>query len=290
MNKAMKKFLLTAVAAVMATSSVWGQKYPDGYLNDETRPKQYDFIHEPPELTSGAFAYDFYYYQWGRDVRDYDEVSTQALSDESAELYQVFGQDTIILGIKLTYETTPEIIKLCERAATDVHIANTAVKNKYQRVRPFATFKEESLKPWTDEEEAKTLSYPSGHSSRGYMFALALCTVVPKYTTQIMNRAQEYALNRVICGHHWKSDTDASLLLAATMFANVVCTEEYQAQLKKAREEYNRIISGSGTRIEAPSADATTRSAAIYDMNGRQLNEKPNNGVYIQSGQKFVSK
>lgn len=25
-------------------------------------------------------------------------------------------------------------------------------------------------------------------------------------------------------------------------------------------------------------------------MNGRQLNEKPNKGVYIQSGQKFVSK
>ena len=66
----------------MATSSVWGQKYPDGYLNDETRPKQYDFIHEPPALTSGSFAYDFYYYQWGRWQRDFDEVSAQALSDD----------------------------------------------------------------------------------------------------------------------------------------------------------------------------------------------------------------
>ena len=59
----MKKYLLTAVAAILATSSVWGQQYPDGYLTDETRPKQYDFIHEPPALTSGSFAYDFYYYQ-----------------------------------------------------------------------------------------------------------------------------------------------------------------------------------------------------------------------------------
>lgn len=162
------------------------------------------------------------------------------------------------------------------------------VKEKYQRTRPFATFKEESLKPWTDDEEAKTLSYPSGHSSRGYMFAFALCTVAPQYTTEIMERAQQYALNRVICGHHWKTDTDASLLLAATLFANVVCTDEYQAQLKKAREEYKNLI--AGTPIEAPSAEAATRTAAIYDMNGRQLNEKPNNGVYIQSGQKFISK
>lgn len=285
----MKKVLLTVVAAVMATSSIWGQSYSDGYLTDETRPKNYDFVHEPPELTSGAFANDFYYYQWGREQRDYVDVSEQALWDESAELYEVFGVDTII-GIDLSRDLTPEIILLCERAVTDAHKANTTVKNKYQRLRPFFTFKEESLKPWTDEEEAKTLSYPSGHSSRGYMFALALCTVVPKYTSQIMNRAQEYALNRVICGHHWKSDTDASLVLAAAMFANVVCTDEYQAQLKKARAEYKKIIDGSGTRIDAPSTDAAKRTAAIYDMNGRQLNAQPNNGVYIQDGQKHIAK
>lgn len=70
-------------------------------------------------------------------------------------------------------------------------------------------------------------------------------------------------MNRVICGHHWKSDTDASLLLAATMFANVVCTDE---------------------------TDAATRSAAIYDLNGRQLNTQPDNGVYIQDGEKRIAR
>ena len=285
----MKKVFLMAVAAVMATSSIWGQKYPDGYLNDETRLEHYDFIHEPPELTSGAFAYDFYYYQWGRHQRDNADVSELALYDEAAPLYDVFSIKRTI-GVEMSPETTPEIILLCERAVTDVSSANTTVKNIYQRVRPFATFKEESLKPWTDEEEAKTLSYPSGHSSRGYIYALALCTVVPEYTSDIMERAQEYALNRVICGHHWKSDTDASLVLAAAMFANVVCTDEYQAQLKKARAEYKKIIDGSGTRIDAPSTDAAKRTAAIYDMNGRQLNAQPNNGIYIQDGQKHIAK
>ena len=284
----MKKIILTVVAAVMAISSVWGQKYPDGFLTDETRPKNYDFVKPYPELTSGAFAYDFYYYQWGREQRDYQDVSQQALWDESAELYQVFGVESI-LGIDLSRDLTPEIILLCERAATDASTANTAVKNKYQRLRPFFTFKEESLKPWTDEEEGKTLSYPSGHSSRGYIFALALCTVAPDHTTEIMLRAQDYALNRVICGHHWKTDTDASLLLAATMFANVVCTEGYQAQLKKAIAEYKSII-GGGTRIDAPAAEAASRSAAIYDMNGRQLNAKPDNGIYIQDGQKYIAR
>jgi len=283
----MKKVLLTVIAAVMATSSVLGQKYPDGYLTDETFPKDCDFIKPYPQLTSGAFAYDFYYYQWGREQRDDNNISTQALWDESAELYEVFGSDSII-GFEMTRENAPEIVLLCERAVSDASKANTDVKNKYQRYRPFFTFKEESLKPWTDEEEGKTLSYPSGHSSRGYMFALALCTVAPECTTQIMLRAQQYALNRVICGHHWKTDTDASLLLAATMFANVVCTEAYQAQLKKAIAEYKSIKDG-GTRIDTPAAEAGSR-AAIYDMNGRQLNTKPDNGVYIQDGKKYMAK
>lgn len=283
----MKQLFLTAVAAFLATSSVWAQ-HPDGYLTDETRPKQYDFVKAPPSLTSGAFAYDFYYYQWGREQRDSAGVSEQALSDEAAPLYKVYGESNCI-GINLSYETTPEIILLCERAVTDASIANTTVKNKYQRMRPFATFKEESLKPWTDEEEAKTLSYPSGHSSRGYIFALALCTVAPEYTTDIMLRAQAYAINRVICGHHWKTDTDASLLLAATMFANVVCTDEYQAQLKKARAEYQSLI-GGGTRVTSPTLGDASPSAAIYDMQGYQLSGKPANGVYIQNGQKFIGK
>lgn len=103
-----------------------------------------------------------------------------------------------------------------------------------------------------------------------------------------MDRACVYALNRVICGHHWKSDIDASLLLAAGLFANIVSTEAFQEQLKKAREEYSRLTSGS-TRIEMTEV-APVRGAAIYDMQGRQLNAKPNHGVYIQNGQKHIEK
>jgi hypothetical protein len=54
-------------------------------------------------------------------------------------------------------QTTPEIYLLCGRAVTDVQSANRDVKNVWQRTRPFAQFKEPSLKPWEDEEEASLL-------------------------------------------------------------------------------------------------------------------------------------
>jgi len=234
----MKMLFLTAVAVIVSVKS-WGQFLPSGYLTDETRPKDYAFILPPPSSTSGEYANDVYYYQWGRDMRANAELSEQALSDESASLYKVFSEE--VIGISLSRRTTPEIIRLCERAASDANKANTTVKDEYQRKRPFVTFEEPSLNPGADAEKAESFSYPSGHASRGYAFALALCTVAPEHTSEIMLRAQYYALNRVVCGHHWKSDIDASLLLASVMFANIVCTDEYQQQLVKAREEYRRV-------------------------------------------------
>ncbi len=284
----MKKTILMALLALVSATSVWAQDsvvYPEGYLIGEMVTSDYDFILPFPELTSGAFANDFYYYQWGRQQRDSAEVSQQAIDDEKAQLFRVFGTKEV-LGIELTRETTPEIIKFFERGVTDAHAANSLVKKKFSRKRPFATFNEPSLIPEKDSEEANTASYPSGHCSRGYLAALTLCTLVPERTVEIMLRAQQYAINRVICGHHWKSDTDASVILAAAVFAKVCCTDGFQEQLKKAKEEYNSIISG----ISTVRADTRQQNAAIYNIQGQRLSTAPEYGLYIQGGKKYISK
>ena len=281
----MKQLLLTIFAIMMAASNVWGQEvYADGYMTEETRPNALTWLPEPPALTSAEFTYDFYYYQWGRTERD-GAGGDLALIDESEPLDNIFGT---CIGLTLDRVTTPEILLLVERAVTDAQAANKKVKDFYQRTRPFAQFKEASLKPWTDDEEAETFSYPSGHSSRGWMYAFVFASLVPDLAESLFSRALVYAMNRVICGHHWKTDTDASLMLAAGIFATIAGTDAYQEQLKKARAEYQKLK--GNTRIDAPTEPAASRSATIYDMQGRQLNAQPNNGVYIQNGQKFISK
>ncbi|MBR1666881.1 MAG: phosphatase PAP2 family protein [Bacteroidaceae bacterium] len=281
----MKIKTLLVAAAMMATANVWAQS-PEPFLTDETRPDGRGWILPPPSTTGGEFANDFYYYQWGKEQREEEWVSEWALWDEGTDLSHVFGAS---MDIPLTHETTPEILKLAESATSDAHLANKAVKNFYQRKRPFATFNEPSLKPEEDEEEATTFSYPSGHSSRGWMYALTLATVAPECTEELMLRARIYALHRVVCGHHWKSDIDASLMLTAGIFANVVVTEAYQEQLKKAREEYQRIKNGESTPAEAPAANEAKERTPIYDMQGRVLNGEPTSkGVYIQDGVKFA--
>lgn len=234
----MKQKLLIFLATALAVSHIqlaWAQ-YPDPFLNDDQRPNGLKWIPAPPVATSGAFYNDYYYHQWGKEQRS--QVGEKALWDEGVELYEAFSE---VFGLTLNRTNTPEIVLLAEKCVRDVHLANKKVKNYYQRRRPFATFNEPSLKPWEDEEEAKTFSYPSGHSSRGWMFAMVLTTVAPELTEVLMARAREYAEHRIVCGHHWKSDIDAALMLSAGIFARLVATEDYQQQLQKAREEYSRL-------------------------------------------------
>ena len=97
------------------------------------------------------------------------------------------------------------------------HLANKVAKDYFKRPRPFVYFHEPSISPERDEEQSKGYSYPSGHASRGWVYAMTLALVNPDSTYALLNRAQEYAIGRVICGHHYKSDIDTSLMLAATI-------------------------------------------------------------------------
>jgi len=279
----MKKYIVMATVAIMSANTVWAQ-YPPAFLTDENRPNGINWLPSPPSQKELSFAYDLYYYHWGHTQRE-GSTGELALSDESAKLNDVFSE---ALGVQIDSVSTPEILLLAERAVSDAQAANTKAKNYYQRKRPFAMFKEPSLKPWTDEMVAATYSYPSGHSIRGWIYALALTSLAPERADLLLARARQYAMNRVICGHHWKSDTDASVMLASGVYAAIVSTEEFQQQLAKARVEYERLKS-------EPTDVRRAKVVTLPVANGKAVNLQDtqatgNSGcVIIQKGQKVVS-
>lgn len=281
MNKSMR-IALTAMFTLTVGSS-WAQQSNEPFIPDADRPEAGKWIPVPPELTSGEFTYDFYWYQRGREARENEEISAQALSDESADLKDVFSEP---LGLQLSYETTPEILKLAERATTDAHRANKKVKDVYKRTRPFAQFNDASLKPETDEEEAGTYSFPSGHSSRGWMYAFVLATIAPEKAESLFQRAHMYAKNRLICGHHWRTDIDASLMLSAGIFATIVSTAAFQEQMTKARQEYLNITTGVR---EMKASRLSADNGQTYTISGTPATDS-SKGIIIKNGQKIVVK
>ena len=246
----MKKALILVSAIIMATVSAHAQGNDNAddelvlisYLTDENRPQATKILPQPPSTTGGDFANDFYYYQWGKEQRKIPEIHDAAIRNDTIKIFKAFSDS---LGIKLSKSKTPEIINLVETAAADGRLAVKKAQKHFGRMKPYRKFNEPSLKPTAEGEQSLKggldNSYPSGHATRGWIYALVLSTVAPERTEQLMNCAQEYAMLRVIMGRHWKSDIDAGLIVAAAIFSNIVVTDAYQEQLVKARAEYQAI-------------------------------------------------
>lgn len=263
--------MLAATLAIFGACTVRAQ-YPGPFLTDETRPNGIFFLPIPTEnakdSVGGRFYNDWWYYQWGKSVRD-----DYAVMDEGIELLSDEGEGVFndIIGLE-PGEKAPEILRLAQAATSDVHRATKVLKNHFQCIRPFAFFGEPSITPDKDEELAREWGYPSGHAARGWMFAYVLSQVAPDRANDLAQRAYVYAMNRVVFGHHLKSDIDAGQMLAAVVFAAVSATDAYQKQLKKARKEYKRIKRQKGV------PDDSTRPHAIgnrYDLLGNHLKSLP---------------
>ena len=209
----------------------------DAFLSHEEVPNTIRFIAEPPQPGSGAFENDRYYYNWGKEQRQTPRGNL-AVIDEEQWTSRAFSPAA---GFMIDPKETPEIFKLVEGARKDARATNRQAKNYFRRTRPFVYFQEPSINPATDESYKDSYSFPSGHSARGWVYALTLALVVPDSTEALIARAQEFALNRVICGRHWKSDTDASLVEATAIMSRLLSNAAFLEQLEKARREYARL-------------------------------------------------
>jgi acid phosphatase (class A) len=76
------------------------------------------------------------------------------------------------------------------------------------------------------------------------MLALTLAELAPEKRDAILARADEYAHNRVVCGVHYRADTEASRRIAYAAFGNMLANPKFQTDLAAAREEL-RIVSGN---------------------------------------------
>ncbi len=208
------------------------------FLSKEEMPNPLLFISAPPQPGNGAFANDTYYYQWGKEQRQTPR-GNQAALDEVKWTSSSFSET---VGFIIGPTETPEIYKLVQGAQKDATAVNKSAKNHFRRTRPYVYFDEPSLVSKDDGKNRDTYSYPSGHSIRGWVCALTLALIVPDSTETLIRRAQEYALNRVVCGRHWKSDTEAALLEAVAVMSRLNSNAAFLEQLDKARKEYASLM------------------------------------------------
>jgi acid phosphatase (class A) len=164
---------------------------------------------------------------------------TQAQADDQEQDIFIFKT---VLGPDFTAEAFPVTALLSARVHQEESAASGPLKNIYHRARPYQV--DSTLHPVCPLNPGPT-SYPSGHSLSGYLLAFTLVQLVPEKQKEIFERADEYAHNRLICGVHYASDTEASRSIAYAIFGSLVTSANFQRDLAAAREETRRKLNFS---------------------------------------------
>jgi acid phosphatase (class A) len=163
-------------------------------------------------------------------------LAARAQADEQDETLFVFRD---VLGDGFTAARLPQTAVLADHVKRQEAVAGSPTKTAFQRVRPYNL--DTTLHP-VCKTKTKNDSYPSGHALAGYLAALTLVDLVPEKRDAILQRADEYAHNRLVCGVHYPTDIEASKLLAYATHAAMLDTPAYQQEEAAARIEVRKLL------------------------------------------------
>ena len=226
--------LFGGVAAAAATTSTT-VKLP-GYLAKSELPNSRVIIPPPPAEDSAALSLDEDIARRTFEVRDTARF-VLARSDYDLSFPHAAGVYSCTLNAPITEQDTPVLYRLLRRVRTDASDATKAAKSYYQRPRPFMVNHEPLCSPETAKELAKGGSYPSGHTSIGWAWALVLAEISPADADAILWRGRAYGESRNVCNHHWYSDVEWGRVIAAATVARLHTKPEFLADLAAAKAE-----------------------------------------------------
>jgi acid phosphatase (class A) len=225
---------LLAMSALAQYPLVYAQSW--GYLAG----REVDFrtiLGPPPPVDSRWDTADEQSVQAYQNV---DEARWEMAKLDEKQLYPRFAE---AFGGPIDKQATPVLVALLDRALLDVDTTAAAAKDHFHRPRPYQRMHlsrvcNKNDAPEPEEHPMHGASYPSGHSTHGWMVAMILSRVAPDRAEALMKRAEEYEESRLVCGMHFPTDVEAGQVVAAAVVSRLDASKEFQADLLKAHREY----------------------------------------------------
>ncbi len=239
------------------THSTSPEKLP-GYLGKEEVPDSLGLLPPPPAPGSVAFALDEDVAQRTFSLRETPRFAMAHL-DYDLTFPNAAGTFSCALNAPVTEQDTPTLYRLLRRVRTDASRATSAAKEHYQRPRPFMVNHEPTCAPEAEAYLAKNGSFPSGHTTTGWAWALILAEISPDRADMVMVRARVYGENRNVCNHHWYSDVEWGRTMAAATVARLHTSQEFRTDLEIARKE----LAAVRAKGLAPTRDCAAEAAAM---------------------------
>ena len=228
-----------------------------GYLATADIPDSAMLLPPPPATGSQAFAADLEASEL-RKLRGSPRWQ-RAQRDAVLSFPEAAGIFECALDVPVTESGTPHLYRLLRRSRTDAAVVSDAAKDKYARTRPFVFNGEPSCTPDKEEGLAQNGSYPSGHTSIGWAWALILSEVAPARSNQILARGRSYGQSRVVCNVHWNSDVVEGRSMGAAVVARLHGEPQFRDDVAAARRE----VAALQARGARPARDCAAEARAL---------------------------
>jgi acid phosphatase (class A) len=211
-----------------------------GYLSAAAVPSSASLVPAPPAPGSAAMARD-------------EEINRSALAMNGTPRWDLAIRDSALtfpavaatfscaLNVPIGAERTPKLIALLRRTLIDAGRATGEAKQLYKRTRPFVANGKPICTPDREAVLRSDGSYPSGHASIGWAFALVLSEVSPDQTDAILARGRAFGQSRLVCNVHWQSDVQEGEMVGAGVVARLHADRTFRADVAAARAEVKAL-------------------------------------------------
>jgi acid phosphatase (class A) len=130
----------------------------------------------------------------------------------------------------------PKTEALFKQVEAEAKLTTDTAKKYWKRPRPYHL--DPARFPHTIEHEDPThYSYPSGHSTRGTVFALLLAELFPAQRDALLARGREAGWLRVQGGVHYPTDIYAGRVLGQELARDFLRSESFQHDLAAVKTE-----------------------------------------------------
>lgn len=232
--------------------------YLQGYLSESELPNSLALLPSAPVKGSAAFQLDQSIAQEKLAVRGTPRWMLAA-QDADLSFPNAAGTFSCAVGAPISQEQTPHLYQLLRRTLTDAGLATYSAKNHYNRARPFMMNNEPTCSPQDEAELRHDGSYPSGHTSIGWSWALVLAELAPERADEILARGLAFGESRNVCNVHWHSDVVQGRIVATATVARLHADADFQSDMAAAKAELASVKAQS----LPPVRDCAAESAAL---------------------------
>ncbi|MBU9856251.1 acid phosphatase [Rahnella bonaserana] len=138
-----------------------------------------------------------------------------------------------VMGPDFDAAKLPKTAALFDRIVATEDVVDDHAKKAFNRPRPYML--DEQIHPLL--KKSKSGSWPSGHSTIGYLMATVLGEMVPEKRNELFTRAAGYAENRLVAGFHYRSDTVMSRTGAALIAQKMEEQPDFKTEFDAAKAE-----------------------------------------------------